>query len=135
MQYVLGYVQYTENIAWFLPCKVNRDLFRYIIRKYWLLQTLQQSLNLRFLCPNFQEVEGSHCFWVVCSCVHPSIHPSVHSSYHILRTMHVRVLKFHIGLHHQKLVDRCFFFLVRFHSFWSYVPLEKTIVKSCQQQS
>ena len=45
---------------------------------------------------------------------------------HILRTMHVRVLKFHIWIPHGKIADPYFFSCLSFLHFWSYAPLKKS---------
>ena len=52
---------------------------------------------------------------------------------HILRTMHARVLKFHIWIPHGKIADRCFFFLSELSPFLELCPFEKIRTKSCQQ--
>ena len=51
-----------------------------------------------------------------------SVHVSVSSS----RTVHARVLKFHIWIPHRKIADTCFFSCLSYHPFWSYAPLEKS---------
>ena len=87
--------------------------------------------------PNFEEVEGHIGPG---SSVRPFVRASVLNAFHILRAMHDRVLKFHIWwIRHQKLADPYFLFFFFFFpcpscfAFWSYIPLEKIIMKSCQQ--
>ena len=52
---------------------------------------------------------------------------------HILRTVHARVLKFHIYMDSSWKIADPYFFLVSYRPFWSYVPLKKIRMKSCQQ--
>ena len=44
---------------------------------------------------------------------------------HILWTVHVRVLKFHIWFPHGKIADPYFFSCLSYLPFWSYAPLKK----------
>ena len=53
-------------------------------------------------------------------CVHASICPSICSS----RTVHARVLKFHIWILHGKIADTRFFSCLSYLPFWSYAPLK-----------
>ena len=52
---------------------------------------------------------------------------------HILRTMHARVLKFHIRIPHGKIADQYFFFLSELSPYLELCPFEKIRMKSCQQ--
>ena len=52
---------------------------------------------------------------------------------HILRTVHARVLKFHIWIPHGKIADLYFFSSPNYLPFWSYAPSKKIGMKSCQQ--
>ena len=45
---------------------------------------------------------------------------------HILRTVHARVLKFHIWIPHGKIADLYFFSCPSCLPFWSYAPLKKS---------
>ena len=81
-----------------------------------LYHAWSSDLNMGFLCPH-----GAYWFWVE----RPSMHPSVHSS----RTVHARVLKFHIWIPHGKIVDTRFF-LVRVISLSGVMPLWKIRMKS-----
>ena len=54
-------------------------------------------------------------------CVHPSIRS---------RTVHARVLKFHIWIPHGKIFDTCFIFLSEFSPFLELCPFEKIRMKS-----
>ena len=67
-----------------------------------------------YYAPNFEEVAGAYWFWVAS--------PSVCSS----KTVHARVLKFHIWIPHGKIIDARFFSCPSYLSFWSYAPLKKT---------
>ena len=55
-----------------------------------------------------------------------SMHACVRSS----RTVHARVLKFHIWIPHGKIADPRFFFLVRVSRFLELCPFEKFRMKS-----
>ena len=71
----------------------------------------------RYYAANFEEVDGTYWFRVV--------RASVRS-----RTMHSRVLKFHIWIPHGKIFDTLFFFFFFFCPsylpFWSYAPLKNS---------
>ena len=75
-----------------------------------------------FDAPNFEDVDGAYWFRVV--------RPSVRSS----RTVHARVLKFHIWIPHGKIADARFFFVFFFLSklspFLGLCPFEKIRMKS-----
>ena len=66
-----------------------------------------------FYAPNFEEVDGAYWFRVV--------RASVRSS----RTVHARVLKFHIWIPHGKIFDTHFFVLVRVISLSGVMLLRK----------
>ena len=55
-----------------------------------------------------------------------SVRPSVRLS----KTVHARVLKFHIWIPHGKIFDARFFSCPSYLSFWSYAPLNKIQMKS-----
>ena len=74
-----------------------------------------------FYAPNFKEVDGAYWFQVVCA----SVCPSVRS-----RTVHARVLKFHIWIPDGKIFDTHFFSCPSYLPFWSYAPLNKIWMKS-----
>ena len=50
----------------------------------------------------------------------------------ILRTVHARVLKFHIWIPHGKIADLYFFPCLNYLPFWSYAPLKKNQKKIWQ---
>ena len=50
-----------------------------------------------------------------------------------LKTLHARVLKFHIWIPHGKIADPYFFFLSELSPFLEFCPFEKIRMKSCQQ--
>ena len=52
---------------------------------------------------------------------------------YILRTVHARVLKFHVWIAHGKIADPCYFFLSELSPFLELCPCEKIRMKSCQQ--
>ena len=58
-------------------------------------------------------------------CVRPSVRASVRS-----RTVHARVLKFHIWIPHGKIFDIRFFFLSELSPFLELCPFEKIRTKS-----
>ena len=74
-----------------------------------MIKTTSESLKARnaFIfqhisyAPNFDNVEGAYCFWLVRACVCPSVCP--------FKIYLDTVLKFHIGIPHQKLIDVYFF--------------------------
>ena len=66
-----------------------------------------------FLCPQLRRSCGSI---LVSGCL------SVGSS----KTVHARVLKFHIWIPHGKIVDARFFSCPSYPPFWSYAPLKKS---------
>ena len=63
-------------------------------------------------------------------CVRPSVCPSIRTSIRSLKTVHARVLKFHIWIPHGKIVDTGFLSCPSYLPFWSYVPLKKIRTKS-----
>ena len=52
---------------------------------------------------------------------------------HILRTVHARVLKFHIWIPHGKIADPYYFSCLSYPSFLELCPFKKIRMKSCQQ--
>ena len=68
--------------------------------------------------PNFEEVVGAYWFRVVRASVCPSICST--------KTVHARVLKFHIWSPRGKIVDVRFFSCPSCLLFWSYAPLKKS---------
>ena len=68
----------------------------------------------RYYAPNFEEVDKACWFRVV--------HSSVHSS----RTVHAKVLKFHIWIPHGKIANTRFFFLSKLSPFLELCPLKKS---------
>ena len=48
------------------------------------------------------------------------------AAWHTLRTVHTRVLKFHIWISHGKISDPYFFSCPSYLPFWSYAPLKKS---------
>ena len=81
---------------------------------------LGQKTKLRFIMPLTSKKLTGHIGFGWCIC--PSVSPSVHSS----RTVHARVLKFHIWIPHGKIVDAHFFSCLSYLPFWSYAPLKKS---------
>ena len=55
------------------------------------------GIYISYYDPSFQEVAGAYWFWVVRACICSS------------KTVHARVLKFHIWIPHGKIVDTVFF--------------------------
>ena len=70
------------------------------------------SFEVSFYAPNFEKVGRAYCFWLVCLCVcgggggggGGSVGASVN-----FRTVKARVLKFHMHIPHEKIVDPYFF--------------------------
>ena len=79
-----------------------------------------------FYTPNFEEIDGEYWFLVVHASIRACMHLSVRSS----RTMHARVLKFHIWIPHRKIADTPFFFLSKLSPFLELCPFEKIRMKS-----
>ena len=71
-----------------------------------------------FYAPNFKEIDGAYWFRVP-ACVYPSVHASIHSS----KTVHARVLTFHIWIPHSWPI---FFFLSELSPFLELCPFGKT---------
>ena len=71
-----------------------------------------------FYAPNFEEVDGAYWFWVV--------HLSIRSS----KTVHARVLKFHIWIPQRKIADKRVFFLSELSPLLKLCPFEKIKKKS-----
>ena len=63
-------------------------------------------------------------------CVRASVRPWVRVSIHSSRTMHARVLKFHIWIPHGKYFTLFFFPCPSYLPFWSYARLNKIQMKS-----
>ena len=74
--------------------------------------------------PNFEDVVRAYWFRVV--------RPSVHLCVHLPKTVHARVLKFHIWIPYGKVADP-YFFLVKLSPFGELCPIEKIRMKLCQQ--
>ena len=69
------------------------------------------------LCPQLQRSCGSKlvsCCPSVCACIRSS------------KTVHARVLKFHVWIPHGKIADTHFFSCPYYLTFWSYAPLKKS---------
>ena len=100
----LDYMYFTSHHSYLCCVQISfpRDHFR----------------NKFHYAPNFEEVDGAYWFWVVRACVHLSIRSS--------RTVHARVLKFHIWIPHGKIVDTHCFICPSYLPFWSYAPLKKS---------
>ena len=62
--------------------------------------------------------------------VRPSVCASVHPCVRSSKTVHARVLKFHIWIPHGKIFDALFFFVQSYLPFLSYAPLNKIRMKS-----
>ena len=75
-------------------------------------------LRSSYYAPNFKEIDGAYWFRVVRACIRLCIRSS--------RTVHARVLKFHIWIPHGKIVDAHFFSCPCCLPFWSYAPLKKS---------
>ena len=71
-----------------------------------------------FMPPTSKKLTGHNWFRIVRPCVCPSVRPSASSS----RTVHARVLKFHIWIPHGKMADTRFF-LVQVISLSGVMPL------------
>ena len=72
--------------------------------------------------PNFEEVDAAYWFRVV--------NASVLASVRLSRTVHARVLKFHLLIPHGKIADTHFFSCPSYLLFWSYAPLKNIWMKS-----
>ena len=72
----------------------------------------------RLFAPNFEEVDRAYWIRVVCACVRSS------------KTVHARVLKFHIWIPRGKIFDAHFLSCPSYLPFWSYAPLNKIGTKS-----
>ena len=83
---------------------------------------MRAHFSLLFMSPNFEEVDGAYWFRVVSPCMHVSGRSS--------RTVHARVLKFHLWIPHGKIADTPFFFLSEFSPFLELCPFEKMRMKS-----
>ena len=70
------------------------------------------TLNIYDYAPNFEEVDGAYWFRVVRACIPLS------------RTVHARVLKFHIWIPHGKIFDAHFFFLFKLSPLLELCPFE-----------
>ena len=77
--------------------------------------------SLSVYAPNFEKVCGAYCF----RAVYVSIRLS--DACHILRTVHGRVLTFHVWIFHGKIADQYFFSCLSYPYLWSYAPLKNRI--------
>ena len=78
------------------------------------------DLALYLLCPQLQRSCGSI---LVSGCL--SVHCIRHACVCSSKTVHARVLKFHIWIPHGKIADTHFFSSLSYLPFWSYVPVKK----------
>ena len=70
-------------------------------------------IKVPFYAPNFDELREHIGFGLcVCACVHSS------------KTVHARVLEFHIWIPHAKIADTHFFSCQSYLCIWSYAPLK-----------
>ena len=77
-------------------------------------------MSLLFMPPTLKKLEGHIAFSLsVCLCVCVCVDASVNFS-----MVHVRDLKFHVCILHEKKVDPYFFSCPSYAPFWSYVPLK-----------
>ena len=110
----------------FLFCFVNTFIWKKVYSRQVLERVCRVTVNSvcliccsLLLCPQLRRswrgilVSG-------CPCVYPSVGLSIHSS----RTVHARVMKFHIWIPQGKRFDAHFFFLSELSPFWSYAPLK-----------
>ena len=84
-----------------------------------------------FSALNFEKVGWAYWFAFVCLSVSPFV--MLFCACHILQTMHVRVLKFHIWVLHEKIADQYFFFMVDIFILSDLCPFQKKRSRSCQQ--
>ena len=75
----------------------------------------KKSVRLLFMPPTLKKLRENIGFGL-------SVRASVRSS----KTVHARVLKFHIWIPHGKIVDARFFSCPSYLLFWSYAPLKKS---------
>ena len=91
----------------------------------------------RFFAPNFKEVGGAYCFWVVRPSVRPSFRPSVRSSRFLVHsiTLEPWMLPFWNFLYVflMKKLLTCIFFLTGLCPISELWPFEKIWMQSCQQ--
>ena len=71
------------------------------------------------LCPQLRRSCGSI---LVSGC--PSVRPCIRASVRSSKTLHARVLKFHIWSPYRKIADPYFFSCPSYLPFWSYAPLK-----------
>ena len=78
-----------------------------------------ESPHLFFMPPTSKKLQ-EHIGFGLCICA--SVCPCIRSS----KTVHARVLKFHIWIPHGKIADPYFFSCPSYLPFWSYAPLKKS---------
>ena len=76
--------------------------------------------QLRLIMPPTLKKVMGHIGFRLCIC--PSVCASISQS----RTVHVRVLKFHIWIPHGKIAHTCLFSCPCYLPFWSYAPLKNS---------
>ena len=108
-------------------CSMNSNNIkknRHFPLKLWRRKTwFKRIVECHYYAPNFEEVDGAYWFRVLRLCLRASVCSS--------RTVHARVLKFHMWIPHGKIFDAHFFFSCRSYlPFWSYAPLNKIRMKS-----
>ena len=131
--YTLLYVIPFRTFWWYLEEMQNRT------RRHITYKSDNSSfLSFWFIsfcyAPNFKEVRGAYCFWVVC----PSVRPSVCLSRFLMHSITLEpwmllFWNFLYGFLMKKIVDTYFFFLTGLCTFSELWPFEKIWMQSCQQ--
>ena len=80
----------------------------------WLLK----SIHTELIMPPTSKKLREHIGFGFGLCIRPRIRSS--------KTVHARVLKFHLWISHGKIADTRFFSCLSYLPFWSYAPLKKT---------